>query len=185
MSYSKADYYAEGLDDSFAEHGVTATPEQIKAVSIDVAGYAEHEGQAFYTPPWSDRISDIERDWQTKYAALEKEFGKYRGDAELAVGKALKQYSDASLSIGPYGEVLRHDGINRYETQPTGGMTLRDYFAAHVLESDIETMLMRVKYIDKIVEIGTKKEVRKGLPDHVRQIARYMHADAMLKARSS
>ncbi len=110
MSYNKTDYYAEGLADAFDEHGITATPEQIKAVAESVAGYAEHEGQAFYTPPASDRIADIERGWQAKYDALKKEFEKYTGNAEVAVKKALRVHSDASVSIGEYGEVLAHGG---------------------------------------------------------------------------
>lgn len=50
MSYSKTDYYAEGLAESFEEHGVTATPEQIKAIASDVACWTENIGMAFYQP---------------------------------------------------------------------------------------------------------------------------------------
>jgi len=110
VSYKREDYYAEGLSESFDEHGITATPEQIKAIALDMAGYAEHESQAFYTPPASDRIADIERGWQAKYNELKKEFEKYQGNAEVAVKKALRVYRDASVSIGEHGEVLAHGG---------------------------------------------------------------------------
>lgn len=110
MSYRKEDYYAEGLSDSFVEHGVTATVEQIRAIAEDVANYAENEGMAFYSPPASDRISDIEREWKAKYEALKREFEAYQGNAETAVKRALRQHSDAHVSIGQYGEVTRHDG---------------------------------------------------------------------------
>lgn len=110
MSYKREDYYAEGLSEAFDEHGITATPEQIKAVAASVAVYAEHEGQAFYTPPASDRIADIERGWQAKYDALKKEFERYESNAETAVKKALRVHRDASVSIGEHGEVLAHGG---------------------------------------------------------------------------
>lgn len=50
MSYSKEDYYAEGLAESLEEHGVKATSEQIKAIAKDVVLFAESIGQAFYVP---------------------------------------------------------------------------------------------------------------------------------------
>ncbi len=50
MSYSRADYYAEGLAEAFEEHGVTATNEQIRAIAGDVALWSESIGQAFYQP---------------------------------------------------------------------------------------------------------------------------------------
>ena len=65
---------------------------------------------AFYSPPASDRLSDIEREWKAKNAALQREFDAYRGNAETAVRKALKQYDDANVSIGEHGEVFKHGG---------------------------------------------------------------------------
>lgn len=107
---AKDDYYAEGLAESFGEHGITATPEQIKAVAADIAVYVENEGQAFYSPGWGERLSDIEDVWKKKHAALQSELEKYRGNAEAAVKRALRQYDDTSVSIGSRGEVLRHNG---------------------------------------------------------------------------
>lgn len=54
------------------------------------------------------------------------------------------------------------------------GMTLRDYFAAHASDADIEAMRER-----------TKREHGLFEPDNWRQVARFMHADLMLKARSA
>jgi hypothetical protein len=110
MGYKREDYYAEGLADAFAEQGIAATAEQIKAVAESVAGYAEHASQAFYTPSASDRIADIERGWQAKYNELKKDFEKYENNAETAVKKALRVHRDTSVSIGEYGEVLAHGG---------------------------------------------------------------------------
>lgn len=50
MSYSRTDYFAECLSESFEEHGVTATKEQILAIAKDVADITESAGQAFYQP---------------------------------------------------------------------------------------------------------------------------------------
>lgn len=107
---SKLEYYAEGLGESFEQHGVTATQEQITNIAADVLVCVEHEGMAFYTPPASERLEQIEGEWRKKYEALQREFDTYRGNAETAVKQALRQYSDASVSIGEHGEVLRHGG---------------------------------------------------------------------------
>lgn len=58
---------------------------------------------------------------------------------------------------------------------PQTGMTLRDYFAAKATEEDIKAASKFVGY----VEInGVTCD-----PPNKRQLARYIHADAMLKAR--
>ncbi|WP_092316409.1 hypothetical protein [Pseudomonas saponiphila] len=59
MSYSKTDYYAEGLAEAFDEHGVTATPEQIRAIAGDVVGWAESIGMAFHVPAGDPRDSEL------------------------------------------------------------------------------------------------------------------------------
>lgn len=55
------------------------------------------------------------------------------------------------------------------------GMTLRDYFAAHASEQDVQHYCGQIRAAS---DIGV-------LPDNWPTIARYMHADAMLKARSA
>lgn len=60
MSYSRTDYYAEGLAEAFDEHGVTATPEQIRAIAEDVVGWSESIGMAFHTPAGDPRDSELE-----------------------------------------------------------------------------------------------------------------------------
>ncbi|MCG8291926.1 hypothetical protein [Pseudomonas entomophila] len=59
MSYSRTDYYAEGLAEAFEEHGVAATPEQIRAIADDVAGWTENIGMAFHTPVGDPRDSEL------------------------------------------------------------------------------------------------------------------------------
>ncbi len=66
------------------------------------------------------------------------------------------------------------------------GMTLLDYFAAHASEDDIQSVKPRIPDERRIVEFG---DGRKGpiytAPENWRQIARYLHAQAMLKAREA
>jgi hypothetical protein len=71
---------------------------------------------------------------------------------------------------------------------PTGtayqGMTLLDYFAAHASEEDVCVALDRVGKVDVIEELGDgTKVMKRGYPRNARQIARYIHAYAMLEAR--
>lgn len=64
------------------------------------------------------------------------------------------------------------------------GMTLRDYFAAKASEEDIQEWVNVVPKVERVFDAGNgRKEVRFAQPSNVREIARYMHADAMLKAR--
>jgi hypothetical protein len=108
--YEKKDYWEECLASSFEEHGVTATVEQLKAIATDIENGSENIGMAFYSPPPSDRISEIEREWKQKYDALIRDFDKYRGNAETAVKQALHQHSDTQVSIKENGEVFRYGG---------------------------------------------------------------------------
>lgn len=67
------------------------------------------------------------------------------------------------------------------------GMTLRDWFATHATEEDIEALR---NLIPKVVEIrnnygpGPAFIEHRAEPKNWRQVARYLHADAMLKARN-
>jgi hypothetical protein len=73
-------------------------------------------------------------------------------------------------------------GCGRFEQ----GMTLRDYFAAHATEEDICTAMDLVKKVEQVRDLGNgHKVIERGYPDNIRQIARYIHADAMLKAREA
>lgn len=63
---------------------------------------------------------------------------------------------------------ISSDGDERYEVQPSGGMTLRDYFAGKAMDG----------FNKHIVDYGWGDDV---LEAHARQA--YRIADAMLKAR--
>jgi len=104
------DYWKECLAIAAEECGLSLSDDHLTELAEGVMGGHEHYGMAFYSPPSSDRISVIENEWKAKYNALQKEFDAYRGNAETAVKKALRQYSDSNVSIGEHGEVFRHGG---------------------------------------------------------------------------
>ena len=60
-----------------------------------------------------------------------------------------------------------------------GGMTLRDYMAIHASDEDLK---MQAEILRIIVR---EKQGVSILPDDWRSTARYMHADAMIQARSA
>jgi hypothetical protein len=68
--------------------------------------------------------------------------------------------------------------------QTTYGISLRDYFAIHATEDDICMALEFIEKVDVVKDLGNGiKTIQKGYPDNARHLARYIHADAMLKAR--
>lgn len=65
------------------------------------------------------------------------------------------------------------------------GMTMRDYFAAHASDGDIDEQLKRVPKVETVAgDASGYKTVIYGSPINARQIARYMHADAMIEERA-
>lgn len=104
------DYWKECISIAAEECGLDMTSEQLEELAEGVSGGHENYSMAFYSPPASERLDDIEDEWRQKLKALQAQFDVYRNNAETAVKRALRQYSDANVSIGEHGEVLRHDG---------------------------------------------------------------------------
>jgi len=104
------EYWKECISISADECGLSLTDEQLECLASSAEGGHENYGMAFYSPPASDRMNEIEREWKMKHAALQREFDIFRGNAETAIKKALRQRSDANVSIGEYGEVFCHGG---------------------------------------------------------------------------
>ena len=71
------------------------------------------------------------------------------------------------------------------QTESWPGMSLRDYFAAQATDADVATMRGRVPTVTKVRDCGDGRKTlhHNAEPDEWHQIARYLHADAMLKAR--
>lgn len=107
---NELDYWKECISLGAEDCELSLTDEQLCALAESVMGGHENYGMAFYSPPPSERMSDIEDEWKAKLKRLQSEFDAYRENAETAVKKALRQYRDANVSIGEYGEVLLHDG---------------------------------------------------------------------------
>jgi len=104
------DFWKECISIAAEECGLVITDEQLAVIAESVEGGHENYGMAFYSPPDHERVDDIEKEWKAKLKAKDKEMETYRNNAETAIKKALNQYTDASVSIGEYGEVLRHGG---------------------------------------------------------------------------
>lgn len=107
---SDLEYWEECISLAADECRATLTPEQLKAIAESVATGHENYGMAFYSPPASDRINDIEREFKQKISDLEKQHARYQENAEKAVKQALRQYTDTTVSIGEHGAVYRHGG---------------------------------------------------------------------------
>lgn len=107
---NQLDYWKECISQAAEDCGLTMTDEQLVAIAAAAESGHEHYGMAFYSPPASDRLGDIEKEWKAKLKAKDQELERYRANAEMAVKRALRQHSDANLSIGEYGEVTRWDG---------------------------------------------------------------------------
>ena len=82
-------------------------------------------------------------------------------------------------------QAFPNEGFNGWG-EPEKGMTLRDYFAAHATEEDICTAMDLVQKVEMVRDLGNgHKVIERSYPENTRQIARYIHADSMLKAREA
>ena len=108
--YTKKDYYAEAVSNAAEECEAVLTAEQCEYLAGAFMDAHETIGQAFYTPPASDRYAEIESEWKKKYNDLKAEFDRYRGHSERAVKESFGLHPEDQVSIGPRGQVLLHDG---------------------------------------------------------------------------
>ena len=107
---NQLDYWKECISLAAEDCGLTMTDDQLESLADSVKGGHENYGMAFYSPPSHERMDDIEKEWKEKLKAKDQELERYRANAETAVKRALRQHSDANVSIGEYGEVTRYDG---------------------------------------------------------------------------
>jgi hypothetical protein len=104
------DYWKEAVSISAEENGIALTLEQRDALAYDMGMAHEHHGDAFYQPSWSDRFSDLEKEYAAKLKAAKAETEAIRHRAEVAVRQALRIKNGIPISIGDNGEVLAHGG---------------------------------------------------------------------------
>lgn len=104
------DYWKECIAEEASVNNLELTEEQLTNIAKAVSISHEHYGMAFYSPPSSDRLNDIEREYEGKLKAAEQRLEVYRANAEQAVKQALHQHRDDQVSIGEHGEVTRYGG---------------------------------------------------------------------------
>ena len=104
------DYWKDCIAEAAEECGLSLTPEQLNALASSAEAGHENYGMAFYSPPDSDRLSDIEDTWKAKLKEQKQEHERYVANAELAVKQALRVHHDDHVTIGGHGEVLLHGG---------------------------------------------------------------------------
>lgn len=104
------DYWIECISLGMEECGLTLSQAQLKALAESAQAGHDNYGTAFYSPPSTDRIADIEREHKAELERIRQEADTYRQNAERAIKEALHQNLDANVSIGEYGEVFRHGG---------------------------------------------------------------------------
>ena len=104
------DYWEECIAIAAEECDLKLTPEQLKYLAEAAEGGHEHYGMAFYSPPPSERLDEIEREWKAKLKTLQDEHERYVRNSETAIKQALRVHRDDQVTIGQYGEVFRNDG---------------------------------------------------------------------------
>lgn len=107
---TKNDYWEECISVAAEECGAVLTREQVAYIAESVSTSHECYGMAFYSPPASDRLRDIESEYKRKLQAAEAELEAYRQDATAAVRNALRLRSDEPISIEDGGSVHVHGG---------------------------------------------------------------------------
>ena len=107
---AQRDYWQECIAIAAEECDLKLTPEQLDYLAGAAENGHEHYGMAFYSPPPSERMSQIEDGWKAKLKALQDEHDRYVHNAETAVKQALRVHRDDPVTIGERGEVLRHGG---------------------------------------------------------------------------
>ncbi len=107
---AQSNYWCECVADAAEDAGAALTKEQIKWIADAVQGAYENYSLAFYSPPPSDRIADIEREWQSKLDQQKREHEAAAANADRALRKSLGIYRDLPLSINESGEVFVHNG---------------------------------------------------------------------------
>lgn len=104
------DYWKECIANAAEECRLSLTVEQLQYLTDEVENAHENYGMAFYSPPASDRIAEIKREYDDKLKKLQLKLEQYQTNAETAIRQALCQPKDCNLSIGEHGEVTRYDG---------------------------------------------------------------------------
>ncbi|MFA4826581.1 MAG: hypothetical protein WC593_15640 [Methanoregula sp.] len=95
------DYWEECLAESFEEHGVVVTPEQLTSITKDVAGAFENYGMAYPTPenPLKSELSDLKRELKKEREKVVCPECKGSGQ-DISYGPSYTAISDCSKCKG-------------------------------------------------------------------------------------
>jgi hypothetical protein len=104
------DYWQECIASAAEECALKLAPEQLACLAKAAVNGHECYGMAFYSPPPSERLDEIEREWKAKLKTLQDEHERYLRNSETAIKQALRVHQDDHVTIGQHGEVLRHGG---------------------------------------------------------------------------
>lgn len=104
------DYWEDCIAEAADACGLHLTKAHLVCLAEAAEGGHENYGMAFYSPPPSERLQEIEREWQARLLAVQAEHARYVLNAETAIKRSLGRRSDDQVSIGEDGEVLLYGG---------------------------------------------------------------------------
>jgi len=115
MSDAYAEYYREAVELAFDGCGLWDAIKDIPAATMLEIGAAiaesvENQSLAIYSPPASDRLASLEREWRQRVEDERDRTEAARKGAETAVRNILRIHRDVPLSVTDGGEVYRSDG---------------------------------------------------------------------------
>jgi len=115
MTDAHAEYWREAVMMAFEDSGLwdaikDIPMDKLMEVGATLSVSAEHQGEAFYTPPASDRINSIEREWKAKFERLQAEHDSYVETAGKTIGRILRQDSGDHVFMSANGDVYRSGG---------------------------------------------------------------------------
>lgn len=99
-------YWEECLSIAAEENDIVLSSDQLAILAEAASAGHENYGYAFYSPPASDRIHEIEREAKAKLDSKQRELDKLESDAANAIRKAHGLYPETIISFGRNGEVF-------------------------------------------------------------------------------
>lgn len=105
MSDKRVDYWMECIAEAAQECDADLTESQLECIAESVAMGHECYGMAFYTPPPSDRIAEVEREWKKKYDKLKKRFDDFMERYDKGIRNLAGLRKGAHYDVHEDGEI--------------------------------------------------------------------------------
>jgi hypothetical protein len=99
------DYWKECIGQAADDCELKLTPGQLECLADAASNGHEHYGMAFYSPPSGDYAASVEREWQQRYADLEKRLKDFEDRAYKAIRRVGRIGDDRFVSIDKHGYV--------------------------------------------------------------------------------